>query len=104
MAVTYFHFVIAILAVWRITHLLSKEDGPFDILFRIRKQIGRGFFGSLLDCFYCLSVWIAIPFGIWVGNTVIEKIVCCIAISGAACVIQKIIDKSTPEPPQYLED
>jgi hypothetical protein len=39
-------------AVWRITHLLIKEDGPFDIIFIIRRKAGSGFFGSLIVCFY----------------------------------------------------
>ncbi|WP_221394473.1 hypothetical protein [Dyadobacter sp. NIV53] len=30
--------VLVILAVWRLTHLLSEEDGPFDIIFIIRKK------------------------------------------------------------------
>ncbi len=102
MAVTCFHFLLAVLATWRITHLLSKEDGPFDIFFRVKKQLGQGFFGSLLDCFYCLSIWISIPFGVWVGSTVMEKIICCIGISGAASIIQKFIDKQ--QPPPFFED
>jgi hypothetical protein len=103
MALIIFHLMLSILAVWRITHLISKEDGPFNVVFTFRKQIGQGFWGQLLDCFYCLSIWIAIPFGVWVGNTIIEKIICCIAISGAACIIEKITGKKN-EPPQYFED
>lgn len=103
MAIVFFHFVIATLAVWRITHLLSKEDGPFDLIFKLRKQLGQGFFGSLLDCFYCLSLWIAIPFGIWVGITTIEKIICCIAVSGLACIIE-IMTEPKNELPKYFED
>ena len=103
MALIIFHFVIGILAVWRITHLISKEDGPFNVVYNIRKQIGQGFWGHLLDCFYCLSIWIAIPFGVWVGNNIIEKITCCVALSGAACIIEKLTDKKN-EPPQYFED
>jgi hypothetical protein len=62
-------FVIIILSVWRITHLFSKEDGPFDIIFAIRKKAGAGFFGSLPGCFYCTSIWVALPFGLWAGNS-----------------------------------
>ena len=29
---TVFFFVLITLAIWRITHLLSKEDGPFDVV------------------------------------------------------------------------
>ena len=99
-------FLICSLAIWRITHLLSKEDGPFDLIYRVRKQFGQGFFGSLLDCFYCLSIWIALPFGIWLGNGWKEKILLWIALSGAACMLEKATSKKNNSslPPDYTED
>ncbi len=103
MALLYFHFVIAVLTVWRITHLISKEDGPFDLIYKTRKQIGQGILASLLDCFYCLSIWIALPFGLWLGNNIIEKLICWLAVSGAACLLEKISNKKN-DPPQYFED
>ena len=84
-----FHFLVNALVVWRLTHLLGKEDGPFDIIFMIRKKAGAGFFGSLLDCFYCLSIWIAFLFGMWEGNLWHEKLVYWIALSGAACLLEQ---------------
>ena len=83
------YLVLSVFAVWRITHLFSKEDGPFDMIYAIRKKAGAGFFGKLLDCFYCCSVWIALPFGIWLGNSVAEKLLCWAAISGAACLMEQ---------------
>src|SRR5215510_6716205 len=59
--VSFTTFVIAVLAVWRITHLFFGEDGPYDIFLRLRRLAGRSFFGQLLDCFYCLSLWFAAP-------------------------------------------
>ena len=100
-----FYFVLSILAVWRITHLLSKEDGPFNIIFLIRKKAGAGFFGSLLDCFYCLSVWIALPFAIWLGTTWCEKILMWLALSGAACLLEQSTTKNDSDnTPTYHED
>ncbi|RYY69271.1 MAG: DUF1360 domain-containing protein [Chitinophagaceae bacterium] len=83
------NFILSILAAWRLTHLLSKEDGPFDIIYILREKAGAGFFGRLLDCFYCLSIWISLPFGLWLGNTWIEKIVGWLAISGATCLLEQ---------------
>lgn len=79
--------------MWRITHLLSAEDGPWDSVFRFRKQLGQGFFGALLDCFYCLSIWIAIPFAVWMSNNWMNGIIHWLAISGGACIIQKAVTK-----------
>ena len=33
-------FVLAALATWRVTHLLSSEDGPADLLYRLRTRLG----------------------------------------------------------------
>ena len=55
-------FAIASLAAWRITHLLAHEDGPGDVIYRLRTLAGRGFWGRLMDCSYCLSLWVAAPF------------------------------------------
>jgi hypothetical protein len=83
------YFILSVLAIWRVTHLLGKEDGPFDIVFLMRKKAGAGFFGSLLDCFYCLSIWTALPFGVWLGNSWWEKILYWWALSGAACLLEQ---------------
>src|SRR2546430_11578163 len=63
-----FEFVLAVLAVWRLTHLLVAEDGPFQAIAWLRRTAGHGFWGSLLDCFYCLSLWIAVPFALWLRD------------------------------------
>jgi Protein of unknown function (DUF1360) len=108
MSVQYFLFMLSSLAVWRITHLFSKEDGPFDIIYSIRKKAGAGFFGSLLDCFYCTSVWVALPFGLWTGNTWPEKLLYWAAFSGAACLLEQATaakDKDRHDDmPEYKED
>lgn len=103
-----FLFLLIILATWRITHLLSKEDGPFDIVYLIRKKAGAGFFGKLLDCFYCVSIWVALPLGIWLGNTWWEKIIYWLALSGAACLLEQATTNSSgkknDKQPEYFED
>jgi hypothetical protein len=101
----WFYLVTSVLAVWRLTHLLAKEDGPFDLIFLLRRKAGSGFFASLLDCFYCLSIWIALPFGIWLGTGAAEKILVWLALSGAACLLEQASTKNdSPENPDYHED
>ncbi|WP_117880515.1 DUF1360 domain-containing protein [Aureibaculum luteum] len=89
-----FIFILSGLTVWRITHLLSQEDGPFDLVIKFRKLFGQGFFGTLLDCFYCLSIWIAIPFAYFLGNTMIDMLLFWGALSGIACITEKAITKT----------
>jgi Protein of unknown function (DUF1360) len=103
----WFFFMLLTFATWRIAHLLAKEDGPFDIVFLLRKKAGAGFFGSLLDCFYCVSVWVAFPFGLWLGTNWAEKILSWLALSGAACLLEQATTNKKNqehEPPDYKED
>lgn len=96
-----FQFVIAALAVWRLTHLLHAEDGPGRIFARLRKLSGAGFWGELLDCFYCLSLWLAAPFAWWVGELWPQRLLLWPAISGAAILLERA---TAPAHPFYTED
>jgi hypothetical protein len=84
------HFIIATLAAWRITHLLSAEDGPADVIVRVRVRLGDGIVGRLLDCFYCLSLWVAAPIALIVCRSLVERLVTWVALSGAACLIERV--------------
>ena len=84
-----FRFLLAALAVWRLTHLLAKEDGPWDVVRRLRRALSGGFLGALISCFYCLSVWIAIPFAFFIPGTPLERVVAWLALSGAASLLER---------------
>ena len=77
------------LAVWRVTHLFNAEDGPFDVVVRLRRLAGAGVFGRLLDCFYCLSLWLAIPFALLLEDTPKGRVLMWLALSGAAGLLQR---------------
>jgi len=83
-------FVVAVLATWRATHLLASEDGPADLIVRFRARLGHGLAGKLMDCFYCLSLWIAAPAALFVSGTVLGWLFTWLAISGAACLLERL--------------
>lgn len=83
-------FVMAVLATWRITHLLVSEDGPADLIVRFRRLLGRSFAGRLMDCVYCLSVWVAAPFALFVTRGLLEVFATWWALSGAACLLERL--------------
>ena len=87
---TWFRFVLAALAVWRVTHLLAAEDGPWDLILRTRRALGSTIWGRMLDCFNCLSLWIAIPFACFVASGVVDRFVAWLAVSGAACLANRL--------------
>jgi hypothetical protein len=55
-------FVLCALAIWRLTHILVAEDGPWNVVVRLRARLGDGELGRAMDCFYCASFWMAMPF------------------------------------------
>jgi hypothetical protein len=95
---------LVLLAVWRITHLLWGEDGPGDIFVRLRKLAGESFFGQLLDCFYCLSLWIALPFAWLIGVGWLQQLVFWFAFSGGAILLERATaGKSHPPAAEWTE-
>src|SRR5215470_1249696 len=92
-------FVLAVLATWRVTHLLASEDGPADIIFRFRALLGHSWAGELMDCFYCLSLWTAAPAALFVSRRPVDWLFSWLALSGGACLLERITrDPVTMEP------
>jgi hypothetical protein len=100
----YYLFFLGVLAVWRVTHLLTAEDGPFRVIARLRRAAGRSFLGLLLDCFYCLSLWVAAPFASWIaGNGPYWGLVW-LALSGGACLLERLtVRRNEPMQITYYE-
>jgi hypothetical protein len=101
----FYWLVLGVLAVWRITHFFWAEDGPWDIVIRLRQWAGEGFLGKLLDCFYCLSVWVSAPLGYVIGETWLERVLLWPSLSAGAIFLEKVTDRSpTATPAPYIED
>jgi hypothetical protein len=82
--------VLGSLGVWRLTHLLNAEDGPWAILARLRAAAGDGFWGELLDCFHCLSLCISVPFALVVGVGWEQTLLLWPALSAAAILLERL--------------
>jgi hypothetical protein len=100
---SFFDLVLGVLAVWRITHLFSAEDGLGDILVRLRRSAGDGFWGQLLDCFYCLSLWTAVPFVLLLAEGWWEGLLSWLAFSAGAILLERATGPAVPPAP-YFED
>ncbi len=87
-------FFLALLATWRVSHLLAAEDGPADVIFHLRKYLAESFFARLMDCFGCVSLWVALPLALFVTREPLELIVCWLALSGGAMLLERL----NPEP------
>ncbi|MBR0670488.1 DUF1360 domain-containing protein [Neoroseomonas soli] len=86
----WFRFVLGVFATWRVAHLLTHEDGPWDLVVRLRAAAGNGAIGHMLDCFHCLSLWIGAPIAFAVAGDPIGQALAWLALSGAACLLQRL--------------
>jgi hypothetical protein len=86
--------VIAVLATWRLCHLVAHEDGPLDLIVKLRQAAGDSAWGSLMDCAYCLSLWWAAVPAVWLALDwnldLLPALALWLGISGGACVIEKL--------------
>ena len=89
----FYRLLIAVLCTWRITNLLQAEDGPWDMSVRIRRAAGDGFFGHALDCFYCLSLWIALPIAWAIHQSVTDLALLWPALSGGAILLERAAER-----------
>ena len=88
MAGTWYELLLAVLAVWRVTHLLHAEDGPWDVVARLRGWAGDGLLGRMMDCFYCASLWVALPAAAMLGSGWEHFVLLWPALSAAAITLE----------------
>jgi hypothetical protein len=98
MGMQFYWLTLGILSVWRVTHLLNAEDGPWDLVVRLRRLAGSGFWASLLDCFYCLSLWIAAPLAYFIGSRWFERLLLWLALSAGAIVLERLVPEKAEAP------
>jgi hypothetical protein len=87
--------LMAILATYRVSHMITSEDGPFDVfaLFRSRfnqsNWIGRG-----VHCTLCVSFWVSlIPMALFIWLWWLTwpiAILVWLGIAGGVVVLHKV--------------
>ena len=95
----FYWLLLGLLTVWRLTHLLSAEDGPWDLVVRLRRAAGTGFWAGLLDCFYCLSLWMAAPIAYLIGSSWTERLLLWPALSAGAIFFERVMPEKPPPLP-----
>jgi hypothetical protein len=101
----FYWLTLSVLCVWRTTHLLHAEDGPWDLLVSLRRLAGTGFGGKLLDCFYCLSLWVALPVAILAPGSRLERFLWWPALSAGAILLERVsVPRSRDASATYFED
>jgi hypothetical protein len=100
----FYWLTLSTLAVWRITHFLQAEDGPWDVGRRLRQRVGTGAAGRLLHCFYCLSFWIAAVVAGFVAGSGREFLLLWPALSGAAILLERVTASGAPQALYFEEE
>jgi hypothetical protein len=98
----FYWLVVGILGVWRIAHLVTAEDGPWNVVGRLRTRAGSGQWGELMDCFKCLSVWVAAPFAVALGETSSKRLLLWPALSAGAIVLENASNGGAGYKPSLL--
>ena len=65
------------------------------VVVTLRRAAGEGFFGRLMDCFYCLSLWTAAPVAWVIGATHTERVLLWLAASGGAILVERFSEEHT---------
>lgn len=88
-------FTIVVFATWRVAALLVREDGPFDLLARLRLALDATVVGKSLRCLYCTSLWLSLPAALWLVGPSSQWPVVCLGLAGAV----GLLERATTPPP-----
>lgn len=63
-----FKFALLSFFVWRVSKMITDEEGPFEVFVRFRDRFSQGtWFGRGLRCLWCISFWLGLFIGVWLG-------------------------------------
>jgi hypothetical protein len=81
-------FALCALAVWRVAHLVARENGPLELMARLRAALGSGLLGRLMDNFYCLSFLISSLPALWMSGSRTGFLIQWLALSTVASLLE----------------
>ena len=85
---SWYGLALGVLAAWRVTHLLHAEHGPWGVFARVRAAATRLGLGEAVRCFYCLSVWTAVPFAALIAPTWRGRALAWLALSAGSILLE----------------
>jgi hypothetical protein len=96
------HFIILVLATFRLTVLLTKDKGPGWLILKFRRLVKRktppkAHLDEGVECPWCASVWfgaaIALAEFFLHGNPIYEVTVLALALSGGGVALNQTFTK-----------
>lgn len=96
---------IGTLATWRVSRLIVTEDGPAQLVVRLRRAVDATPLAGVMDCFACTSIWVgsAVAAALFGGRLPLRDVVTVgLALSGAALLTERLL--GDPDVPGYLPE
>ncbi len=86
---------LSVLAIYRLSYLIAKEDGPFDLFIALRHRAGQhNWFGRGLHCVLCISFWISFLPAFWLfWSRPVNVVVGWFGIAGGVLILYKVLDE-----------
>jgi len=93
----WYWFMLAVLATYRVAHMVALEDGPWDVFTRLRTwamlRTPGGTLERGLSCPLCISFWLAFVAAIPLSAGLIGYMFQALAIAGAVVVLYKVVER-----------
>lgn len=84
-------FALAVLATYRVSHMITREDGPFDVFSQMREAIGQdSWVGRGLHCVLCVSFWLSL-LAAWAAG--LPLVMGWMGVAGGVMVVHKLFDR-----------
>lgn len=98
--------ILGVLAVYRATNLLVREDGPGDVFLRLRTALGRYDYvpdgdelvpatkmGRFIACPYCVGMWLALLWALVARpRSVRDWLTWALAVAGGQRAMDRLLD------------
>lgn len=86
--------VLTWLLAWRVTALVVRDRGPFDVLARLRAALARRRLHELVLCFHCSAVWVALLATGLLYEWRWLTLAVALAVAGAASITERFLGGS----------
>lgn len=91
--------LIGPIVIWRMTHMMQEENGPFAVFARIRAFLASHTSGKAggidegYNCFKCLSVWLSIVYALPLSDSLGQWVAITLFLSGVAIFLNLAYNK-----------
>lgn len=96
-------FFLVSLAIWRVSSLLAREDGPFDLFLRLRmflgtefdkssEEVGTNWVSKGILCLLCSSVWLSAIGAFFFASSLMWYLIYLLALSTMAIIIDSFVN------------